>query len=236
MSDDSKVKVAIRVRPFNRREIELETQCVVEVNGQQVILYNPSSSSSTGTTTTASTTTSSSTPTQATTSSNNNHHHQHNSSVSSSAASNLTTPTGKQSVQGVADSNSNGNSNVHAKNRSLKCFTFDHCFWSFNEKDTHFASQEKVYNELGLPVLESAFQGYNACIFAYGQTGSGKLNEMKHFILFYFTLLLTHLTQFNHYSVIVLLLLQLQLLLVGLGQMKKNPCIFFNHLALGIKH
>ncbi|XP_045446228.1 kinesin-like protein KIF13B [Melitaea cinxia] len=36
-----KIKVAVRVRPFNRREIELGTQCVVEMEGQQTILQNP---------------------------------------------------------------------------------------------------------------------------------------------------------------------------------------------------
>lgn len=194
MADDSKVKVAIRVRPFNRREIELETQCVVEVNGQQVILYNPSSTTAATASAGSTTTSSSLTPTQAT-SNNSNHHNQHqphhNSSLtSSSTASNVTTTPasgGKQLNQGVTDANGNGPSNVHAKNRTLKCFTFDHCFWSFNEKDTHFASQEKVYNELGLPVLESAFQGYNACIFAYGQTGSGKWSK-NNFICFIFLL------------------------------------------------
>ncbi|XP_055686060.1 kinesin-like protein KIF13A isoform X2 [Lutzomyia longipalpis] len=35
-----KVKVAVRVRPFNRRELELGTQCVVEMEGQQTILHN----------------------------------------------------------------------------------------------------------------------------------------------------------------------------------------------------
>ncbi|KAL1429822.1 hypothetical protein MTO96_015685 [Rhipicephalus appendiculatus] len=55
-----------------------------------------------------------------------------------------------------------------------KTFAFDHCFWSFNESDTHFASQEQVYSCLGTDILDNAFQGYNACIFAYGQTGSGK--------------------------------------------------------------
>ncbi|KAF8763628.1 Kinesin-like protein KIF13A like protein [Argiope bruennichi] len=38
-----KIKVAIRVRPFNRREIELGTKCVVEVDQQQTILHNPNS-------------------------------------------------------------------------------------------------------------------------------------------------------------------------------------------------
>lgn len=56
----------------------------------------------------------------------------------------------------------------------LQVFTFDHCFWSFNENDRHYRGQEEVFDQLGLSVLDSAFQGYNACIFAYGQTGSGK--------------------------------------------------------------
>ncbi|XP_076685082.1 kinesin-like protein KIF13A isoform X5 [Andrena cerasifolii] len=37
-----KIKVAVRVRPFNRRELELGTQCVVEMSGQQTILQHPS--------------------------------------------------------------------------------------------------------------------------------------------------------------------------------------------------
>ncbi|KAL6260053.1 hypothetical protein P5V15_007591 [Pogonomyrmex californicus] len=36
-----KIKVAVRVRPFNRRELELCTQCVVEMTGQQTILQHP---------------------------------------------------------------------------------------------------------------------------------------------------------------------------------------------------
>lgn len=100
-----KIKVAIRVRPFNRREVELGTKCVVEVDQQQTILHNPSSRNS-----------------------------------------------GKQP----------------------KSFTFDQCFWSFNENHLHYASQETVFNSLGADILDNAFQGYNACILAYGQTGSGK--------------------------------------------------------------
>lgn len=34
--------------------------------------------------------------------------------------------------------------------------------------------QMKVYNELGVGVLENAWEGYNSTLFAYGQTGSGK--------------------------------------------------------------
>ncbi|KAM7345491.1 kinesin heavy chain 73 isoform 1-T1 [Cochliomyia hominivorax] len=40
MSTD-KIKVAVRVRPFNRRELELGTKCIVEMDKQQTILHNP---------------------------------------------------------------------------------------------------------------------------------------------------------------------------------------------------
>lgn len=38
-----KIKVAVRVRPFNRRELELGTQCVVEMESQQTVLQYPQS-------------------------------------------------------------------------------------------------------------------------------------------------------------------------------------------------
>ncbi|CAL8381699.1 unnamed protein product [Arctogadus glacialis] len=41
--DVANVKVAVRVRPFNRRERELNTKCVVEMEKNQTIL-NPSGS------------------------------------------------------------------------------------------------------------------------------------------------------------------------------------------------
>ncbi|XP_058986852.1 kinesin-like protein KIF13A isoform X3 [Musca domestica] len=40
MSTD-KIKVAVRVRPFNRREVELGTKCIVEMDKHQTILHNP---------------------------------------------------------------------------------------------------------------------------------------------------------------------------------------------------
>ncbi|XP_060756436.1 kinesin-like protein KIF13A isoform X3 [Neoarius graeffei] len=40
---DTKVKVAVRVRPMNRREIELSTKCVVEMEENQTILQPPPS-------------------------------------------------------------------------------------------------------------------------------------------------------------------------------------------------
>ena len=36
----------------------------------------------------------------------------------------------------------------------------------------------QIFHDLGEPVLQSAFEGYNACVFAYGQTGSGKTHTM----------------------------------------------------------
>uniref|UniRef100_W5MNR2 Kinesin family member 13A n=1 Tax=Lepisosteus oculatus TaxID=7918 RepID=W5MNR2_LEPOC len=42
---DSKVKVAVRVRPMNRREIELNTKCVVEMEDNQTVLHPPPSNS-----------------------------------------------------------------------------------------------------------------------------------------------------------------------------------------------
>lgn len=117
MSTD-KVRVAIRVRPFSRREIDLNTQCVLSVQGQQIIIQPP-------------------------------------------AGSNTSSVTGKE-----------------RQSKTSKNFAFDACFWSFDEDDAHFASQEKVYHELGLPLLASSFAGYNGCIFAYGQTGSGKSYSM----------------------------------------------------------
>ncbi|TKA76006.1 hypothetical protein B0A55_06677 [Friedmanniomyces simplex] len=60
----------------------------------------------------------------------------------------------------------------------VKTFAFDKSYWSFNHDDTHFAGQEDLHGDLGRPLLDNAFQGYNNCIFAYGQTGSGKSYSM----------------------------------------------------------
>lgn len=64
------------------------------------------------------------------------------------------------------------------KDDNKKSFTFDHSYWSHRRSDTHFASQEKVYQDIGSEMLEHAVQGYNICIFAYGQTGAGKSYTM----------------------------------------------------------
>ena len=52
-----------------------------------------------------------------------------------------------------------------------KTFTFDAVF----DMDS---KQKDVYEEIGFPLIESVFGGFNGTIFAYGQTGSGKTYTM----------------------------------------------------------
>lgn len=71
--------------------------------------------------------------------------------------------------------------NLRTKTRKIteeKTFTFDSSFWSHDTKDSHYATQEDVYNSLGEEFLDHNFEGYHTCIFAYGQTGSGKSYTM----------------------------------------------------------
>ena len=68
-----------------------------------------------------------------------------------------------------------------------KTFAFDFSYWShdgFREgpdgeliaTEDKYATQQKVFNDLGQDVLTSAYDGYNSTLFAYGQTGSGQRN------------------------------------------------------------
>ncbi|XP_015784743.1 kinesin-like protein unc-104 isoform X3 [Tetranychus urticae] len=102
----SSVKVAVRVRPFNNREIGYKCRCIIGMNGQTTTITNPK----------------------------------------------------------IPDSD--------------KSFNFDYSYWSHNPSDPNFASQEKVYKDIGEKMLQHAFEGYNVCIFAYGQTGAGKSYTM----------------------------------------------------------
>uniref|UniRef100_G1SDW0 Centromere-associated protein E n=1 Tax=Oryctolagus cuniculus TaxID=9986 RepID=G1SDW0_RABIT len=52
-----------------------------------------------------------------------------------------------------------------------KSFSFDRVFHS-NE------TTKNVYEEIAVPIIDSAIQGYNGTIFAYGQTASGKTHTM----------------------------------------------------------
>ncbi|KAE8360826.1 hypothetical protein BDV27DRAFT_167420 [Aspergillus caelatus] len=59
-----------------------------------------------------------------------------------------------------------------------KTFAFDRSYWSFDKNAPNYAGQDNLFDDLGVPLLDNAFQGYNNCIFAYGQTGSGKSYSM----------------------------------------------------------
>ncbi|KAI2640313.1 kinesin heavy chain [Xylaria nigripes] len=109
------IKVVVRCRPFNSREIDRGAQCIVEMKNNQTILTPPADAT--------------------------------------------------HSTKGPKD-------------LAPKAFAFDRSYWSFDKNDPDYAGQENLHNDLGKPLLDNAFQGYNNCIFAYGQTGSGKSYSM----------------------------------------------------------
>ncbi|CAM4814077.1 unnamed protein product [Rotaria magnacalcarata] len=63
---------------------------------------------------------------------------------------------------------------------TMKHYKYDYSYWSCDENvnNQKFAIQKQVYQDLGIEMLEHAFEGYNVCIFAYGQTGAGKSYTM----------------------------------------------------------
>jgi len=69
---------------------------------------------------------------------------------------------------------------THPSTGAETTFTFDHSFWSHDRSPDAppFATQGSVFDAVGAEVLESAWKGYNVCLFAYGQTGSGKSYSM----------------------------------------------------------
>ncbi len=87
--------------------------------------------------------------------------------------------------------------NLLCSRKTSRTFAFDHCFDAATDNECHAqdndgdengnsnggggrggGGQDSVFAQLGLDLLENAFDGYNACIFAYGQTGSGKSYTM----------------------------------------------------------
>ncbi|QDZ24864.1 kinesin [Chloropicon primus] len=60
----------------------------------------------------------------------------------------------------------------NGRSMSRKDFEFDRVF---NET----SSQTTVYEESVKPLVQSALDGFNVCVFAYGQTGSGKTHTME---------------------------------------------------------
>ncbi|PLB38903.1 kinesin-3 motor protein uncA [Aspergillus candidus] len=113
------IKVVVRVRPFNSREKEKGSKCIVQMKGDQTILIPPPN-----------------------------------------AEAKQPRKGGKGGPEGP------------------KNFAFDRSYWSFDNKAPNYASQDNLFDDLGTPLLDNAFGGYNNCIFAYGQTGSGKSYSM----------------------------------------------------------
>ncbi|XP_064326346.1 kinesin-like protein KIF1B isoform X7 [Phalacrocorax carbo] len=75
--------------------------------------------------------------------------------------------------------NSTSITNPKNPKEAPKSFSFDYSYWSHTSpEDPCFASQSRVYNDIGKEMLLHAFEGYNVCIFAYGQTGAGKSYTM----------------------------------------------------------
>ena len=112
------IKVVVRVRPFNGRELDRKAKCVVHMKDNQTILVPP--------------------------------------------------PDAEERLRKSGGKGLDGQ----------KVFAYDKSYWSFNRADDHFAGQDNLFNDLGAPLLDNAFKGYNNCIFAYGQTGSGKSYSM----------------------------------------------------------
>ncbi|KAF9107094.1 kinesin-like protein Klp8 [Mortierella sp. AM989] len=109
MSKGGNIKVVVRCRPLNSREISKKAECIIRMDGDMTTITKPDGTDGTGNT---------------------------------------------------------------------KSFSFDHSYWSFDKNDPNYAGQQRLYDDLGVELLNHSFNGYNTCIVAYGQTGSGKSYSM----------------------------------------------------------
>jgi kinesin family protein 1 len=73
-------------------------------------------------------------------------------------------------------SNSPPSSHFKKREGSSRAFRYDECF--DDQELEKGKAQAALFGQIGLPLLENAFKGFNNCIFAYGQTGSGKSYTM----------------------------------------------------------
>lgn len=58
---------------------------------------------------------------------------------------------------------------------AAKAFSFDHSYWSFDKNDPNYAGQQRLYEDLGVELLNHSFNGYNTCIVACKSNGPSKL-------------------------------------------------------------
>ncbi|KAK3837343.1 MAG: hypothetical protein J3R72DRAFT_197694 [Linnemannia gamsii] len=112
MSKGGNIKVVVRCRPLNSREIAKAAECIIHMDGNMTT---------------------------------------------------ITKPEGPDGSGGAG---------------AAKSFSFDHSYWSFDKNDPNYAGQQRLYEDLGVELLNHSFNGYNTCIVAYGQTGSGKSYSM----------------------------------------------------------
>jgi len=51
----------------------------------------------------------------------------------------------------------------------IKTFSFDYSYWSCDQNNKkNWADQPRVFSDMGVSILNNAFEGYNCSIFAYG--------------------------------------------------------------------
>eukprot|EP00730_Choanoeca_flexa_P001208 TRINITY_DN10530_c0_g1_i1.p1 TRINITY_DN10530_c0_g1~~TRINITY_DN10530_c0_g1_i1.p1 ORF type:complete len:1028 (+),score=289.58 TRINITY_DN10530_c0_g1_i1:52-3135(+) len=79
---------------------------------------------------------------------------------------------------------------ISMEDNETRAFAFDYCYWSHDGyevdgngclkplPDSKYASQERLFDDLGAPMVQSSLDGFNGCIFCYGQTSAGKSYTM----------------------------------------------------------
>ena len=67
----------------------------------------------------------------------------------------------------------NGKVSVTREYEGERSFNFDYAY-SAKVGSPSYGTNERVYKDIGVKILDDALAGYNGCLFAYGQTGSGK--------------------------------------------------------------
>ncbi|KAK8850531.1 hypothetical protein IAR55_004449 [Kwoniella newhampshirensis] len=111
MSGGANIKVVVRCRPLNARELARGARDLISMEGNQTILDPPE---------------------------------QHASSSS------------------------------RATEKKPMAFSFDKSYWSAGPRDDpKHASQQTLYEDLGVDLLDHSFEGFNTCIFAYSMMGYG---------------------------------------------------------------
>jgi hypothetical protein len=51
------------------------------------------------------------------------------------------------------------------ENEDNKQFSFDYSYWSHSPSDSHFADQQRVFDDLGAEVLKNAWEGIALYLF-----------------------------------------------------------------------